>query len=133
MITLDLKVTGKLGNLKIKDDVLFNAILCKNPTLIRKLIKSIHPLYKISKTFFAIVNNYVDFSKEGMSMYCGLIVRTGYANYAVLLLEGSEIDEEYLVTLVNEYIHDSGYTPKEVNINKFEISKKDFLHATRKL
>lgn len=134
MITLDLNVKGKSGSWYIKDEILFNAILSKNTQLIKKFIKSIHPLYKITNTLFEIVNNYVDFSDECLSLYCGLIVRTGLRDYAVLYLEGTSIDEDYMINLIDEYIHDIGERiPKEVNVCKFEINKKAFLHATKKL
>lgn len=134
MITLDLKIAGKSGILQVKDEVLFNAILGKHPKLIKKFIKSIHPLYKITDTLFEIVNNYVDFSHDGLSLYCGLIARTGLYDYAVLYLEGTTIDEEYMVKLIDDYIHDVGERiPNEINVCKFEVTKKAFLHATKKL
>ncbi len=134
MITIDLKIKEKLDHVHIKDDVLFNAILSEHPTLIKKLIRSIDPFYKISRNFFEIVNNYVDFKSDGTSMYAGLIVRTGLTKYAVLYLGGSEIDEEYMIYLIDEYIHDLGdYIPKTVDIDRFEIDNKDFIAAIKKV
>lgn len=134
MITLDLKINNTDGKVKLKDDVLFNAVLSKNPKLISKLIKSIHPLYKISDDFFEIVNTYIDFTQNGISLYSGLVVRTNLNDYAVLYLEDSEIDEEYLIKVLDEYIHDIGdYTPKEINVNKFEIDKSVFLSIIKNM
>lgn len=134
MIMLDLKLGNTDGKVKIKDEVLFNAILSKNPKLIKKLIKSIHPLYKISDDFFEIVNTYVDFTRNGVSLYSGLVVRTGLIDYAVLYLENTTLDEEYLVEVVNDFINDTGdYTPTEININKFEINKKVFMSIIKNM
>ncbi len=134
MITLDLKVDNVEGSIKIRDEVLFNAILAKNPEIIKKLIKVIHPLYKIKKDFFEIVNTYVDFTRNGVSLYSGLVVRTGLSDYAVLYLENVSIDEEYLIRIINDYIHDVGdINPKEININKFEIDKKIFLSIIKNM
>ncbi len=133
MITIDLNIKDKPGKWYLKDEVLFNAIINKNPELIKKFIKTIHPLYNITDSLFDIVNNYVDFSKEQTSLYCGLIVRTGLFEYAVLYLEGTTIDEDYMVSLIDEYIHDIGEIPNEVNVSKFIIEKKAFLKAIDKL
>ncbi len=128
MIKLDLKLDGKIQKVQLKDEVLFNSILRMNTTLIKKFIKSIHPTYKISSAFFQIVNNYIDFTSNGVSIYVGLIVRTGLDDYAVLYLEGSHIEEEYMLKIIDEFIRDTGdHTPKEININKFEVRKELFL------
>ncbi len=134
MITIELNLDKKFEKVKVNDNVLFNALLGKNPKMIKKYIKSIHPLYKISDTFFEIINNFVDFDKSGVSLYAGLIVRTGLTDYTVLYLEGSSLDEEYMVKLIDDYIKDTmDYVPKEVNINKFEIKKELFLSTLRRL
>lgn len=134
MITLDLKAKHIDGNVKIKDEVLFNAVLASNPELIKKLIKAIHPFYKIKKDFFEIVNTYVDFTQNGVSLYSGLVVRTGLRDYAVLYLEDVPIDEEYLIKVINDYIHDIGdFKTNEININKFEINKKIFLSIVKNI
>ncbi len=134
MITLDLKVDNTKSKVKIKDEILFNAVLAKNPKLIKKLIKSIHPFYKIHKDFFEIVNTYVDFTKNGVSLYPGLIVRTGLIDYAVLYLEDVFVDEEYLIKVIDDYVKDFGYCHfKEININKFEINKKVFVSIIKNM
>lgn len=134
MVTIDLNLNSKLKKVSIKDDILFNALLSKNHKLIKKFIKSYNPLYKISDAFFEIVNNFVDFTDKGVSLYAGLIVRTGLCEYAVLYLENSTVDEEYMIKLIDEYINDVGdYRPKEVNINKFEIKRDTFLHTLKKM
>jgi len=132
MITLDLKVNNKLNKVKIKDEVLFNALLSKNTSLIKKLIKIEAPFYKISDAFFDIVNTYVDFTKDGISLYGGLIVRTNICRYAVLYLKESIIDEEYMIKLIDDYIHDIGdYMPKKIDIDKFSINKHTFLKTLK--
>lgn len=129
MITIDLKIGKDLNTVKIKDEILFTALLSKNSVLIKRLIRSIHPFYKISDAFFDIVNTCVDFTDEGISIYTGLIVRTGIDSYAVLYLEGTPLDEEHLIKAIDDYIRDIGdHTPKEINVDKFEISKKVFLN-----
>lgn len=134
MITIDLNIDKNLEKVHIKEDVLFNVVLSKNPRLIKKFIKSIHPLYKISDAFFSIVNNYVDFTKDGVSIYTGLIIRTGLDDYAVLYLEGTKIDEEHMLKSIDDYIKDIGdHIPREININQFVIKKNAFLAATKKI
>lgn len=128
MINLDLNLRKTKQKIKIKDEVLFNALLSKNPKLIKKLIKSIRPFYKISDAFFEIVNTFVDFTLDGVSIYTGLIVRTGLDDYAVLHLEGVPLDEEMMLKIIDVYIKDTGdHTPIEINVNKFEINRKVFL------
>lgn len=134
MITLDLNVGDVLKKVKIKEDVLFNAMLAEHPEMIKALIKATCLTYKVSDAFFTIVNNYIDFDEDGISIYPGLIVRTGPMDYAVLYLESSEIDEEYMISLIKEFIYDVGdLAPAEININQFEISKSEFLSAARNI
>lgn len=134
MITLDLNVNSKFQKIKIKDDILFNAVLAEHPKIIKKIIKEMSFSYSISEAFFTIVNKFVDFNENGESLYPGLIIRTGIRDYAVLYLENSNIDEEYMIKLIQEFIYDAGdINPKEVNINKFEVDKKTFLSAIKKI
>lgn len=128
MVTIDLKLNEHLEKVNIKDEILFNAVLCENPKLIKKIIKSIYPLYRISKAFFEIVNTFVDFTNDGDSLYIGLVVRTSLEDYAVLYLEDTQVNEELLIKVIEDYIHDKGdHQPREININKFEIKHKVFL------
>ncbi|HBA37907.1 MAG TPA: hypothetical protein DCY94_04215, partial [Firmicutes bacterium] len=134
MITIDLNLNNKTKKVSIKDDILFNALLAKNKKIIKKLIRSIKPFYKISDAFFEIVNNFVDFSPGGKSLYAGLIVRVGLCKYAVLYLESSRIDEEYMISLIDSYIHDVGdYRPGEVEVDKIEIKREAFINILKKL
>ncbi len=134
MITLDLNIDNKMQKVKIKDEILFNSLLVEHKELIISLIKVMCPSYDLHDAFFDIVNKFVDFTKEGISLYPGLIVRTSLNDYAVLYLEGIDIDEEYMISLINEYIHDIGdYDPKEININKFKNKKKTFLKTLKNI
>lgn len=129
----ELNIDGEKKIVTISNNILFNALLAENPSVIKKLIKVIYPFYKIRPAFFEIVNNYADFNNDGTSLYGGLIVRTNLYDYAVLYLEGTCLDEEYMIKIIDDYIKDMGNIVKEVNINKFEISKITFLLATSKL
>lgn len=128
MIELDLNIDKKIKKVKVDENFLFNAELIKRPNLIKTLIKKVKYTYIINDNFFEILNNYVDFNKDGESIYSGLIVRTNIDSYAVLYLEGSTIDEEYMLKIIDEYIYDiNDYTPEEINVDKFEIDPKLFL------
>ena len=128
MIELDLNIDKKIKKVKVDENFLFNAELIKRPNLIKTLIKKVKYTYVINDNFFEILNNYVDFNKDGESIYSGLIVRTNIDSYAVLYLEGSTIDEEYMLKIIDEYIYDiNDYTPEEINVDKFEIDPKLFL------
>lgn len=128
MIELDLKIDGNIKKVKVDENILFNAELIKRPELIKSLIKQVQRSYKISDSFFEILNSYVDFNSDGISLYSGLIVRTNIDSYAVLYLSGAELDEEYMLKIIYEYIYDiNDYTPDEINIDKFEIDAKTFL------
>ena len=128
MIELDLKIDGNVKKVKVDENTLFNAELVKRPELIKSLIKQIKRTYKISESFFEVLNSYVDFNSDGTSLYAGLIVRTNIDSYAVLYLSGATLDEEYMIKIIYEYIYDiNDYTPDEINIDKFEVDAKTFL------
>lgn len=134
MITVNLKIENKIKKVNIYDEVLFNTLLANNLLLIKKLVKSVCPGYKINGPFFGIVNNFVDFSNQGVSLYAGLIVRTDLNEYVVLYLQDSILDEKYMLKLIDDYIKEIGdYRPTEVNVNKIEIKKEAFLKALAKL
>lgn len=134
MITLNLKINDNFKKIAVKEELIFNAILSEHPKAIKSLIKTILPTYKINTSLFNIVNRFIDFNDELVSIYPGLIVRTGLSDFAVLFLENTIINEEYMVTLIQEYIYDVGnFSPSEININKFEISKSAFLKATKNI
>ncbi len=134
MVTIELNLDKRFDKVKINDDILFNALLGKNHALIKKYIKFVSPFYKISDAFFEVVNNFVDFDDNGVSLYAGLIVRTGLSDYAILFLEGSTLDEEYMVKVIDDYIKDTmDYVPEEVNVNKFEVKREIFLSTLKKL
>lgn len=132
MISLELNINNEIKSVKIHEDVLFNALLIEHPASIKKIINSITCNYNISDDFFEIINKYIDITSEGVSLYPGLIVRTGLCDYAILYLETSKIDEEYMLKIINEYIYDVGdYKYKTININKFEVDKITFLEANK--
>ncbi len=134
MITLNLKIHNDYKKVALKEELIFNAILSEHPKMIKSLIKSILPTYKINQSLFNIINQFIDFTDELISIYPGLIVRTGLTDFAVLFLEDTIINEEYMISLIQEYLYDVGnYSPKEVNINKFEVSKSTFLKATKNI
>ena len=132
MITIELNLKNQTRKIELQDDVLFNALLSQNDNMIRKLIKMAHPLYKISDAFFDIVNRYVHVTDEGSTLYGGLIVRTGFDEFAVLYLENASLDDDYIVELVEGYLHDTGENiSMTVNINKIEIDRLLFLRALK--
>lgn len=134
MITLEINLDKNLRKVQIKDAVLFNAILSRSDKLIKKIIKSVDSSYVINNSFFEIINNFIDFDDEGVSLYGGLIVRTSLEEYAVLFLEHSNLDEEYMLSLINQYIKDVGdHIPKEVNVYKFEVQKEVFLQVIKNM
>lgn len=134
MITLNLKFNDDYKKVAVKDELIFNAILSEHPNMIKSLMKSILPSYKVNKSFFTIVNRFIDFTEDLISIYPGLIVRTGLTDFAVLFLEDTEINEEYMVSLIQEYLYDVGnFLPSDVNINKFEISRNAFLKASKNI
>lgn len=132
MITLDIKIDEKLKSIKIKEDVLFNAILIDQPKSIKKIIKNINSTYKISNDFFEVLNKFIDFTDDGVSLYPGLIIRTGLYDYAILYLENAKLDEEYMLDIIREYIYDVGHhNYHTINLNKFEVDKTTFLECTK--
>lgn len=132
MIKLELNIKEQTRTIELADEILFNALLSQNQKLICKLIKTIHPLYKISDAFFDIVTKRVDINAEGKTLYGGFIVRTSFDNFAVLYLKDTEVDDDYIVSIVDEYLKDTGENVSmTVNINKFEIDKPLFLKAMR--
>ncbi len=134
MITIELNLNKNFDKVKLSDDILFNSLVSKNHKLIKKYIKSIAPLYKISDTFFEVVNNFVDFDNEGVSLYGGLIIRTGLEDYAILYLENANLDEEYMIKIIDDYIKDTmDYLPTAINVSKFEIKKEIFINTLKKL
>ncbi len=134
MITIELNLTNKLDKVQVRDEIFLNSLLVNNHKLIKKYIKSIYPPYRISDAFFAIVNNFVDFDEKGISLYAGLIVRTGLKDFAVLYLENSTLDEEYMMKLIDEYIKNVGdFKGGSININKFEIKKETVTAALKNM
>lgn len=134
MINLKLKFGDDYKNVEIIEEHLFNAYLVRYPDLIKKLIHSIIFKYKISKTYYTIVNSFIEFSDSYVSLYPGLIVRVGLSRYAVLYLQGSKIDEKYMISMIKEYIYDKGeFIPDEICIDKFEIDKNTFLEASKNI
>ena len=132
MIALNLKINNEYKKVNIEENILFNAILSTNPKLIKKLIKTISPSYKINNTFFTIVNQYIEYTEEAKSIYCGLIVRTNAFEYAVLYLENYEVDEIRIMDLVKEFIYDTDdFKPTNITINKIEVDKRTFLATSR--
>lgn len=128
MISLELNIDNKKRTITIHENLLFNTELINHPYLIKKLIKQIDKSYVIKESFFEILNNYVEIDENGVSLYGGLIVRTNIDNYAVLYLEKSNLDDDYIIKVINEYIFDiADHDPKEINIDKFEIDIKTFL------
>lgn len=132
MITLELDIKTNVINLK--EEVLLNVFLSKNPDEIKKLIEYKHFGYKVSSSFFDIVNNFIDFDDEGTSKYAGLIVRTNLEDYVVLYKDGASLDAEYMNSLIAEYIKDMGnFMPKETNIIKIALKNKDIFRYFKKL
>jgi len=134
MITLNFKINDKYKKVDLAEDVLFNALLTSHPKMIKTIIKTIAPAYNIKNTYFAVVNKYIDFTEDGLSLYPGLIVRTDLNDYAILYLDSANIDDEYMTALIREFIYDTGdYRPEVVTLNKFEVSHSDFIKATEKI
>ena len=117
----------------ITKEILFNVIISKDLKIIKKIIKRIDPSYKISDEFLQIINNFVYIDKSGLASYPGLIVRTSIQDYAILYLEDSKLDEDYIVDLITEFIIDrDDYISKEFNITKFIVKKTTFLEIIKK-
>ena len=134
MINLKLKYGDLYKIVNVKEEHLFNAYLVKYPNLIKKIIHTIAINYKISKTYFYIVNSFIELNEDFDSLYPGLIVRVGLNRYAVLYLQDSQIDEKYMVDVIKEYIYDKGeHLPQEIGIDKFEVDKATFLEASKNI
>jgi len=132
MITLELDIKKNIINLK--EEVLLNVFLSKKPDEIKKLIESKRFGYKVSSSFFDIVNNFIDFDDDGTSKYAGLIVRTNLEDYVVLYLDGTSPDEDYMNSLIEEYIKDIGnFKPKKTNVIKIALKNKDIFRYFKKL
>lgn len=131
---ITLKESKSINEIIIGKDIFFNCILINNKILINKLIKKTNPTHKISKSFFTILNEFIDYEKNGNYKYPGLIVRTNLYNYNVLYLEGTLIDEEYMLAIITEYILDvNDYKPEEINIDLIEITEKEFISAYKNI
>ena len=134
MINLKLKFGDEYKNVEIIEEHLFNAYLLRHPELIKNLIHSIVFKYKISKSYYTIINSFIEFSDTHISLYPGLIARVGLNRYAVLYLQGSKIDEDYMISIIKEFIYDKGESiPDEICIDKFEIDKGTFLEASKNI
>lgn len=132
MINLNIKINEKLEKIEIREEVLFNTFLYEHTDIIKKLIKSIHPTYKIDSHQFKVVNKFIEFDNNLVSVYPGLIVKTRFDTYAVLYLENTVVDEEYMISIIKDYIYDTmENSPKTINIDKFEVNRKDFLSAIK--
>ena len=132
MLNLNIKINEKLEKVEIREEVLFNTILYDHLDTIRELIKLISPTYKIDSTQFKIINKYIELDNNLVSVYPGLIVKTKLNRYVVLYLENTIVNEEYMLSIIKEYIHDTMENiPKQVNIDKFEVTKSDFLKVIK--
>lgn len=132
MITLEMNFKDETRKINLKEEILFNALLSKNDKLIKKLIKHNHPFYKISGDFYEVVNKYVDIKEDGSTLYGGLIVRTSFDTFAVLYLEDTEVDDDYIIKTIDEFIHDTGENiARTVTVNKIEITHSLFIKVTK--
>lgn len=133
MITFKIKCNDEYKNICISEDWLFNSFLIDNEQLINRIIKNILPTFKIKKQYFTILNKYIDFDGEN-AIYPGLIVRTGLTDFVILYLEKSEIDEEYTLKIIMDFLYDTEVTAsREININKIEVDKKSLINATKNI
>lgn len=132
MINLIMKSKDGVKEVKLKEEILFNFVLIKHQDKIKKLIKSIKRDYKFSDAFFTIINKYVEFDENGVSIYPGLVIRTNLDDYAILYLENTTFDLDYAKKLIEEFSQDQGdHIAKEINISEFEINSKDFLNIQK--
>ena len=112
----------------ITKELLFNVIISKDLNIIKKIIKNIDSSYKINDEFLQIINGFIDLDKNGFIKYPGLIVRTSIQDYAVLYLEDTKLDEDYIIKLITEYVIDrDDFISKEFNITKFMVKKSSFI------
>lgn len=117
-----------LKDIKINSDLIFNTILVNNEALIKNLIKKTYSKYVINNEFFFVINKYIDIDKNKDYRYPGLIIRTNIYEYAILFLEGTNIDENLALNIIYDYINDvKDITPNDINITKFNIKKDLFL------
>lgn len=134
MINLNIKINEKLEKIELNEEIMFNVVLCENVSLIKKLIKMIHPTYKIDTHQFKIVNKYIELDKDLTALYPGLIVKVKYDTYAILYLEGSVINEEYMISIIKNFIYDTcENSPKQINIDMFEITMSDYLNVLKSI
>ena len=116
-----------LKQVKINNDLLFNAFLVNNQEVIKDLIKKTYSRYKINDEFFFIINKFIDIDKNHNYIYPGLIVRTDVDRYIILYLENTKINEIYAMNIIHDYLKDiNDIKIKDINITKFEISKELF-------
>ena len=116
-----------LKQVKINNDLLFNAFLVNNQEVIKDLIKKTYSRYKINDEFFFIINKFIDIDKNHNYIYPGLIVRTDVDRYIILYLEETKINEIYAMNIIHDYLKDiNDIKIKDINITKFEISKELF-------
>ena len=117
----------------ITKELLFNVIISKDLNIIKKIIKNIDSSYKINNEFLQIINGFIDLDKNGFIKYPGLIIRTSIQDYAVLYLEDTKLDEDYIIKLITEYVIDrDDFISKEFNITKFMIKKSSFINIIKK-
>ena len=117
----------------ITKELLFNVIISKDLNIIKKIIKNIDSSYKINDEFLQIINGFIDLDKNGFIKYPGLIVRTSIQDYAVLYLEDTKLDEDYIIKLITEYVIDrDDFISKEFNITKFMVKKSSFISIIKK-
>lgn len=117
----------------ITKEILFNVIISKDLNVIKKIIKNIDSSYKINNEFLQIINGFIDLDKNGFIKYPGLIVRTSIQDYAVLYLEDTKLDEDYIIKLITEYVIDrDDFISKEFNITKFMVKKSLFINIIKK-
>ncbi len=134
MINLNIKINKKLQKVEIREEVLFNTFLYERLDTIKQLIKLIHPRYKIDPHQFKVINKFIELDSDLVSVYPGLIVKTKFDTYATLYLENTIVDEEYMISLIKDYIYDTQENiPKIVNIDKFEVTKEDFLKVIKNI
>ena len=117
----------------ITKELLFNVIISKDLNIIKKIIKNIDSSYKINNELLQIINGFIDLDKNGFIKYPGLIIRTSIQDYAVLYLEDTKLDEDYIIKLITEYVIDrDDFISKEFNIIKFMVKKTSFINIIKK-
>ena len=133
-MNLNIKINEKFKKIKLNEELLFNVVLYENTFLIKKLIKMVHPTYKIDSHQFKVVNKYIELNMNLTAVYPGLIVKVKYDTYAILYLENTIVNEEYMISIIKNYIYDTcENSPKQINIDMFEITMNDYLSAVKSL